>query len=123
MSWSTTSETSRSICKTGRLKLLAATTDARLADFPNVPTVAETLPGITHTDWFAVVAPPGTPRAIAAKVSAEIAGVLKEPDVQRRLKELSLVPVGSSSEETGELLKRESEIWRQVIAASGLKAE
>jgi hypothetical protein len=48
---------------------------------------------------------------------------LKEPDVQRRLKELSLVPVGSSSEETGELLKRESEIWRQVIAASGLKAE
>jgi tripartite-type tricarboxylate transporter receptor subunit TctC len=109
--------------KAGRLKLLAATTDARIADFPNVATVAETLPGITHTDWFAVAAPPGTPGAIATKISADIAAALKEPDVQRRLKELSLVAVGSSPEETSELLKRESEMWRKVIAASGLKAE
>lgn len=108
--------------KTGRLKLLAATGDARLADFPAVATLSETLPDITHTDWFAVVAPPGTPPAIATRLSAEIAGVLKEPDIQRRLKELSLVPVGSSAEETGELLKRESEMWRQVVAASGLRA-
>ena len=101
--------------KAGRLKLLAVTTEARIPELPDVPTVAETLPGVTHTDWFAVVAPPRTPAAIAE--------ALQQPDIARRLKELSLVPVASTPAETAALMKRESESWRQVISASGLKAD
>ena len=109
--------------RVGSLKLIAVTTDARIPQFPDVATVAETLPGVAHTDWFAVVAPPKTSTAVAAKISSAISEALNLPDVARRLKDLSLVPVGSSPEETAAFMKRESDNWRQFISASGLKAE
>jgi tripartite-type tricarboxylate transporter receptor subunit TctC len=109
--------------KDDRLKLLAATTEARLPQFPNVPTVAETFPGVTHMDWFAVVAPAKTPPEIAAKLSQAIAEVLKLPDVAKRMSELNVTPIGSSPAEAAALIKQESERWQQVIAAAGLKAE
>jgi tripartite-type tricarboxylate transporter receptor subunit TctC len=106
-----------------RLKLIAATTEARLAQFPDVPTVAETFPGVTHMDWFAVVAPAKTPPEIAAKLSEAIAEVLKMPDIAKRMSDLNVTPVGSSPAETAALIKQESDRWQQVIAAAGLKAE
>lgn len=107
--------------KDGRLKLIAATTEARIPELPDVPTVSETLPGVTHSDWFAVVAPPKTPSEIATKLSEAIAEVLKSPDVAKRLDEFYLTPIGSSPAETAALIKQESERWRQVIAAAGIK--
>jgi len=109
--------------KAGRLKLLAVTTDARIPELPDVATVAEVLPGVTHTDWFAVVAPPKTPAALVAKISLGISDALKQPDIAGRLKDLSLIPVGSSPEEAATFMKRESESWRQVISTSGLKSD
>jgi len=109
--------------KSGSLKLLAVTGDARLPEFPDVATVAESLPGVTHTDWFAIVAPPKTPAALAAKISSAVSDALKQPDVVRRLKDLSVVPVGSSPEETATFMTQESDNWRQVISASGMKSE
>ena len=109
--------------RAGNLKLIAVTTDARISQFPDVATVAETLPGVTHTDWFAVVAPPKTSTEVAAKISSAISEALNLPDVARRLKDLSLVPVGGSPEETAAFMKRESDSWRQFISSSGLKAD
>ena len=109
--------------KAGRLKLLAVTTDARIPELPDVATVAEVLPGVTHTDWFAVVAPPKTPAALVAKISLGISDALKQPDIARRLKDLSLVPVGSSREEAVAFMKQEGDSWREVISASGLKSD
>ena len=109
--------------KAGRLKLLAVTTDARIPELPDVGTVAEVLPGVTHTDWFAVVAPPKTPAALATKISAAIADALKQPDIAHRLKDLALVPVGSTPDEAAAFMKREGDNWRQVISASGLKSD
>ena len=109
--------------KDGRLKLIAATTEARIPELPDVPTVSETLPGVTHSDWFAVVAPPKTPSEIATKLSEAIAEVLKSPDVAKRLDEFYLTPIGSSPAETAALIKQESERWRQVIAAAGIKTD
>jgi tripartite-type tricarboxylate transporter receptor subunit TctC len=106
-----------------RLKLIAATTEARLPQFPNVPTIAETFPGVAHMDWFAVVAPAKTPPAIVAKLSQAIAEVLKLPDIAKRMSEFNVTPVGSSPAEAAALIKQESARWQQVIAAAGLKAE
>jgi tripartite-type tricarboxylate transporter receptor subunit TctC len=109
--------------KDDRLKLLAATTEARLPQFPNVPTVAEIFPGVTHMDWFAVVAPAKTPPDIVVKLSQAIAEVLKSPEITRRMSELNVTPVGSSPAEAAALIKQESDRWQRVIAAAGLKAE
>jgi tripartite-type tricarboxylate transporter receptor subunit TctC len=106
----------------GRLKVLAATTEARIPEFPDLPTVSETLPGVSFADWFAVVAPPKTPPEIATKLSQAIVDIIKLPDVARRLSEFHLTPVGSSPAETAALIKQESEQWRRIIAATGVKA-
>jgi tripartite-type tricarboxylate transporter receptor subunit TctC len=109
--------------KDGRLKLIAATTEERIPDLPDVATVSETLPGVTHADWFAVVAPPKTPPQIAAKLAEAITDILKASDVAKRINEFYLTPVGSSPAEMADLIKQESERWRQLIAATGLKGE
>jgi len=107
--------------KEGKLKLLAVTSPARLPEAPDVATVAETLPGYAHVEWFAIVAPPKTPAHIATKLSAAIAETLKLPDVAKRLRDYVLQPVGSSPSETADFVKGESERWRKVIEATGLK--
>jgi tripartite-type tricarboxylate transporter receptor subunit TctC len=107
----------------GGVKALAVTGPKRMPELPNVPAIAETLPGIIHTDWFAVVAPPKTSAAVATKLSQAIAETLKLPDVAKRVAEFSVASVGSSPAETGELIKREAEQYRKLIAAIGIKIE
>ena len=82
--------------RSGALKVLAVGSEKRLAVLPDVPAVAEILPGFVSTTWFAVVAPPRSSPAIAAKLSAAIAEILRLPDVAKRLQDLTLTPVGST---------------------------
>lgn len=108
--------------KDGGLKVLAVTTEARLPDMPNVPAVAELIPGYVHQDWFAYMAPPKTPSAIIAKLAQAIAEILKDPDVAKRLDDFVVTPVGNSPAEAGLVIERDRERWRQVIAASAIKS-
>ena len=98
----------------GRLKLLAARTESRIPELPDLPTVSETLPGVSFADWFAVVAPPKTPPEIAAKLSQAIVEIIRAPEIAKRLAELQLTPVGSSPAETAALIKQSR---RQVRAS------
>lgn len=107
--------------KDGRLKLLAVTAETRRPDLPNVPAVSELVPGYSHQDWFAFVAPPKTPPAIVDKLAQAIAETLKLPDVAKRLDDFVVTAVGSSPADTAALIQRDRERWRDVIAASGLK--
>jgi tripartite-type tricarboxylate transporter receptor subunit TctC len=107
----------------GKVKALAVASEARIAELPDVPAIAELFPGFYSTSWFAIVAPPKTPPDIAAKISQAIAATLKLPDVVERYRALASTPVGSSPAETEVFLKKESERWRQVIAAAGIKPE
>ena len=107
----------------GGVKALAVTSAQRTPELPNVPAIAETLPGIIHTDWFAVVAPPKTPADIATQLSKEIAETMKLPDVAKRIAEFTVTAVGNSPAETAALIKRESELYRTLIVASGIKVE
>ncbi|MET4067061.1 tripartite-type tricarboxylate transporter receptor subunit TctC [Bradyrhizobium sp. S3.2.6] len=107
--------------KEGKLRLLAVTTPARLQQEPAVPSISEAVPGFAHEEWFAIVAPPKTPDAIAAKLSAAIREVLALPDVAGRLADLAAVPVGSNPDESAAFIKAESARWRELIDTTGLK--
>jgi tripartite-type tricarboxylate transporter receptor subunit TctC len=107
----------------GKLRLLAVTSAARLTQVPDVPAISEALPGFAHVDWFAIMAPPKTPADIATKLSIAIADTLKLPDVAKRLDDYVVVPVGSSPAEAAAFISRESERWRELIDATGIKID
>ena len=95
--------------RSGRLKALAVASRTRVAALPEVPALAETLPGFEAVAWFGIVAPPRTPAAIAARVQAAVAEALRHPDVQKRLGELSAEPLGLTPAETAAYMRQETE--------------
>jgi tripartite-type tricarboxylate transporter receptor subunit TctC len=103
----------------GQLKLLAIASHARLPSHPDVPTVAETLPGFTATGWFVLVAPHGTPASITAKISDDLRAVLAEPQVQEKFAELSVSTRPMSGEELARFIRGEQELWRPVVKQIG----
>jgi tripartite-type tricarboxylate transporter receptor subunit TctC len=107
----------------GQLKLIAVGTERRMKSLPDVPTIGETLPGFVSSAWFAVVAPPKTPQAIAAKINADINEALRQPDIAKRLADLSAEPVGGTTAAAAEFMSQEIERWRGVIKATGIKLE
>jgi tripartite-type tricarboxylate transporter receptor subunit TctC len=107
----------------GGIRALAVTSAKRIPELPKAPAIAETLPGIVHTDWFAVVAPPKTPPEIAARLSQAIAETMKLPDVAKRVAGFTVTAVAGSPAETAALIKRESEEYRVLIAKAGIKVE
>src|SRR5262249_42627187 len=107
----------------GKVKLLAVTGAQRLPAFPNTPTLAEIMPGVDHEDWCGVVAPPKTPREIAPRLPRPIAEALTLPDAAKRSSAPNFRGVGPSPAETAALIKSESEKFRQVITAAGIKVE
>ena len=109
--------------RAGRLKALAVGSDRRVPSLPEVPAMAEFYPGFVSIAWFSVSAPPRTPAAIADKLSAAIAEILRQPDVARRLEALSAEPIGSTPAAMAALMKEDAERWRGVIRATGVKPE
>lgn len=107
--------------KAGKLKGLAVASKERLAELPDVPALAETYPGFYSATWFAVVAPPKTPAAIADKLSRAIAEILKMPDVAEKFRRLSCTPIGNSPREMTAFLQEEAARWHKVIIAAGIK--
>jgi tripartite-type tricarboxylate transporter receptor subunit TctC len=107
----------------GRLKALGIADGARIAELPDVPPIAATYPGVHSTSWFGVVAPPKTPVQIASRLSTAIAEVLHMPEVTDKLHMMSFMPVGNSPADMAKFLADETERWRAVIAAVGIKPE
>lgn len=106
-----------------RLRAIAVDSEKRIVELPDVPTVAETFPGYVVTSWNAVVAPPKTDAAIVAKLSAAIAEAVRLPDVDKRLRDLAAIPVGSSPAEAAARIEQERERWRRIIVSAGIKAQ
>jgi tripartite-type tricarboxylate transporter receptor subunit TctC len=107
----------------GGLRALAVTTATRSPELPDVPTVAETVPGYEASALFGMGAPKKTPPEIIAKLNREINAVLAEPNIKQRLIELGGEPLIGSSDAFGALIAAETEKWQKVVKFSGAKVE
>jgi tripartite-type tricarboxylate transporter receptor subunit TctC len=107
----------------GKLRALAIGAPPRIPELPDVPAMAEFFPSFLAASWFAIVAPPKTPPAVAARLSQAIGEALRMPDVTKRLEGLGATPVGSSPDETAAFLRQETERWRKVIIDAGIKLD
>jgi tripartite-type tricarboxylate transporter receptor subunit TctC len=109
--------------KAGKLKLLAVGGEKRLSAFPDVPALAETLAGFRSETWMGLVAPPGTPPAIAERYSSALARVVAEPEVKRRLVELQADPVGNTPDQMAAVIRQDLERWSQVIREAHIRVD
>jgi tripartite-type tricarboxylate transporter receptor subunit TctC len=110
--------------RSGRLRVLAVTTETRIAALPDVPTIAELgWPGYEISSWQAMFAPAGTPKDIIAKISDETSRMLAEPDTRERIRREGADPVGSSPEQFVARIRSEIEKWTKVVKASGLATQ
>jgi tripartite-type tricarboxylate transporter receptor subunit TctC len=105
---------------TNKVKAIAVNSNARSPKMPDMPTIAETVPGYSYDSWFSVLAPAGTPRAIITKVNADIARVLKMPDVIERLDTLGAVAAPGTPEALDAQLARETEFYAKVLREAGI---
>lgn len=99
----------------GRLRALAVTSRARASQMPDVPTVAETLPGFENTGWFGMVAPAGTPPQIVRKIYEDTRKALDSTDVRARFYTQGMSMVLNSPEAFGKAMREESALWAKVV--------
>jgi tripartite-type tricarboxylate transporter receptor subunit TctC len=102
----------------GKLKVLATGSRERLKDYPNVATLAETLPGVYADTWMGVAAPPGTPKEIVKKISYAIGQAFQMPDLRARILALEAEPLGSTPEQMRDIIKASTEQWAPVVEAA-----
>jgi tripartite-type tricarboxylate transporter receptor subunit TctC len=101
--------------KAGKLKLIAVASPERVKSLPNIPTIAETLPGFAAVTWYALAAPPKTPAAVVDKINAAVNEALRDPDVVKRFANLSAEPGGGAPQATAAYFHDEVERWKKVI--------
>ncbi len=110
--------------RSGRLRALAVSSDKRMAQLPDVPTVAESgYPGFEADQWYGVVAPAGTPAAIVAFYNAEINKALNSPEMERALATEGAIPTPTTPQAFGALIAKEIPRWAKVIKAGNVKAD
>jgi tripartite-type tricarboxylate transporter receptor subunit TctC len=102
--------------RSGTIKLIAVASAKRLADFPNLPTVSETIPDFSATGWAVVVAPRGTPDAIINKFSKDLYDVTSEPDLQQKLARLGSYARPMLAAETLDFVHKQQSRWNPVLA-------
>ncbi|HEV8518001.1 MAG TPA: tripartite tricarboxylate transporter substrate binding protein [Burkholderiales bacterium] len=109
--------------KAGKLRALGVTTQKRSAALPDVPTVADTVPGYEASAWFGMAAPRGTPVEIVNRLNREINDTLAEPKIKARLAELGGDSIAGSPADFWKLHTMETEKWAKVVKSSGAKVE
>ncbi len=107
----------------GRLRALAVTTTERSKALPDVPTVADTVPGYEASAWFGMAVPKGTPSDIIAKLNKTVNEALADPATQSKLAELGGTLIPGTPEDFGKLIAAETEKWSKVVKATGATAE
>ncbi|MBO1081650.1 twin-arginine translocation pathway signal protein [Roseomonas sp. 573] len=112
------------VADSGRARILAVATEARLPSRPDVPTFAEAgLPGLTIAEWCALFAPAGTPAAVAERLHAAVAAALVDPEVRARLDQIVALPVGSSPVEFARFVREGRDSMATLVREAGIRAE
>lgn len=107
----------------GKLRAIGVTGLKRSPALPDVPTIAETLPGFENITWHSVMVPAKTPKPIVAKLSKELMRIIKQPDVKERFSSVGLDAVGSTPEELAALIKKEVVMYAKLVKQIGLKPQ
>ena len=112
--------TGHPLIKAGKLRALGVCENKRSAVLPDVPTMAEAgYPALDIPNWYAILAPAGTPKAVVAKLNTEVVKIMGMADVKERFSNLGVEPTTSTPEEAGAFIKRDVAIWAKVIKDSG----
>jgi tripartite-type tricarboxylate transporter receptor subunit TctC len=110
--------------RNGKLRALAVTSKKRLSELPDVPTVDEAgVPGYEMNPWYGLLAPAGTPRAIVVRLNAEVAKMVRSPDMREKLAAQGAEPAGGTPEEYAAVIRADTALWARVIKETGIKAE
>jgi tripartite-type tricarboxylate transporter receptor subunit TctC len=109
--------------KAGRLVGIAVTTARRLGAMPDLPAVAEVLPGYEVVGWYGIIGPAGLPQPIVARLHAELVKILKEPKVRERIVADGSEPVGSAPEEFRQFMLADVAKWAKLVKESGAKLD
>ncbi len=111
------------LVRNGNVKVLAVSAPERLPVLPDVPTVAETVPGYELTGWQGFWAPAGTPEPIVQKLNAAIRKVIHSDEMQKRIRDLGYEPLGSTPEEMADRIRREMQQWQEIIEEAGISLD
>jgi tripartite-type tricarboxylate transporter receptor subunit TctC len=114
---------SLALVKAGQLKLIAVASAKRMTTLPAIPAIGDTLPGFEAVAWYAVVAPPKTPKRIVDQINADINEALRQPALLSRFVEFSAESVGGSPQEAAQYMREEVDRWNSVIKAAGVKLD
>jgi tripartite-type tricarboxylate transporter receptor subunit TctC len=109
--------------KAGQLRALAVAEPQRVSALPDLPTVAETVPGFTMAPWVGIIVPARTPKDIVARLSAETLAVMHDPEVVKLLTEQQVTPMAIGPSEFEDLIKKDLERWAGVVKTAGIKVE
>ena len=107
--------------KSGKLVALATAGEKRSSLLPNVPTLAETVPGFSYTLWYGLFAPAKTPTAVVDKVAVDLRKALSDPEVQKLLLAQGSDPAPSTAQELSQQMARETQDWSKAIKDRNLK--
>lgn len=114
---------SQQLIRAGKLKALGVTSSQRLAAWPEVPAVAEVLPGYAYSSWYGLFGPAQMPPALAAQISTAATAAVASEDMRRRMQDEGLVAMGTGQEEFGRFVRSEITRWGKVVAATSAKPE
>ncbi len=115
--------TATSYTKSGKLRLLAITSERRSSVFPDVPALAEVVPGVSGAAWFGVSAPARTPAAVLERLQAEVLAIVQSADMRSRLAELGMTPLPYGSADYLAFIQNENRKWAPVIKTANVKVE
>ncbi len=116
-----TMPTALPLVKSGKLRALGVTTASRVKAMPEIPAIAETVPGMDVRTWQGLLAPGNTPEAVIAKLYDSANKALRLPEINQRLVSQAYEPVGNNPREFSELIVREIAMWREVVKAAGIQ--
>jgi len=111
------------LAKSGKVRVLAQTPAKRSALAPDIPSVAETLPGFDIVGWYGLAGPAAMPRADVERINTELNQALEAPPLIARLHQLSYEPIGGTPEEAAERIKTDVERWTKIIRDAGITAQ
>jgi tripartite-type tricarboxylate transporter receptor subunit TctC len=109
--------------KSGRIKLLAVSSEKRAPQLPDVPAVAEIYKGFRTITWNGFLAPAATPKPVIAALAREVAKIVREPATAEKLQKIGVDPLGNTPAEFSAFLRREAPLWRDAVKAAGITPE